>query len=95
MATPENKLAFDGWLGLRPGAGEHRPRIEIKKRYGLFINGGDFVAPEKEQAISILINPASRRKALARVAEAKRGLMLIKRCKCSARGVPFNSWGRR
>ena len=44
MATPENKLAFDGGWQYDP-APESTDHIKIKKRYGLFING-DFVKPE-------------------------------------------------
>ncbi len=44
MATPENKLAFDGGWEYAP-APESIDHIKLKKRYGLFIDG-DFVAPE-------------------------------------------------
>ena len=66
MATPENKLAFDGGWEYAP-APESIDHIEVKKRYGLFI-GGDFVAPEKGRYFDS-INPANEEK-LARVAIA-------------------------
>ena len=66
MATPENKLAFDGGWEYAP-APESIDHIELKKRYGLFI-GGDFIAPEKGRYFDS-INPANEEK-LARVAIA-------------------------
>ena len=66
MATPENKLAFDGGWEYAP-APESIDHIEVKKRYGLFI-GGDFIAPEKGRYFDS-INPANEEK-LARVAIA-------------------------
>ena len=38
MATPENKLAFDGGWEYDP-APESTDHVSIKKRYGLFIGG--------------------------------------------------------
>jgi aldehyde dehydrogenase (NAD+) len=66
MATPENKLAFDGGWSYDP-APEGTDHISLRKRYGLFI-GGEFVAPEKGRYFDS-INPATEEK-LARVAEA-------------------------
>ena len=66
MATPENKLAFDGGWEYAP-APESIDHVEVKKRYGLFI-GGDFIAPEKGRYFDS-INPANEEK-LARVAIA-------------------------
>ncbi len=66
MATPENKLAFDGGWQYSP-APESTDHVKIKKRYGLFI-GGDFVAPAKGSYFDT-INPATEKK-LSRVAEA-------------------------
>jgi aldehyde dehydrogenase (NAD+) len=66
MATPENKLAFDGGWEYAP-APESTDHIQVAKRYGLFING-DFVAPEKGRYFDT-INPANEEK-LSRVAEA-------------------------
>jgi aldehyde dehydrogenase (NAD+) len=66
MATPENKLAFDGGWEYAP-APESTDHISVKKRYGLFIDG-DFVAPEKGRYFDT-INPANEEK-LSRVAVA-------------------------
>jgi aldehyde dehydrogenase (NAD+) len=66
MAMPDNKLAFDGGWEYAP-APESTDHINIKKRYGLFING-EFVAPEKGKYFDT-INPATEEK-LSRVAEA-------------------------
>ncbi len=66
MATPENKLAFDGGWKYDP-APESTDHISLEKRYGLFI-GGEFVAPEKGRYFDS-VNPATEEK-LARVAEA-------------------------
>ncbi len=66
MATPENKLAFDGGWEYSP-APESTDHVHIKKRYGLFING-DFVSPEKGRYFDT-INPANEEK-LSRVADA-------------------------
>jgi aldehyde dehydrogenase (NAD+) len=68
MATPENKLAFDGGWEYAP-APESTDHISVKKRYGLFI-GGDFVAPEKGRYFDT-VNPANEEK-LARVAVASK-----------------------
>jgi aldehyde dehydrogenase (NAD+) len=66
MATPENKLAFDGGWVYDP-APESTDHISLKKRYGLYI-GGDFVAPQSGRYFDT-VNPASEER-LARVAEA-------------------------
>ena len=66
MAMPENKLAFDGGWEYAP-APESTDHINVKKRYGLFING-EFVAPEKGRYFDT-INPATEEK-LSRVAQA-------------------------
>ena len=66
MATPENKLAFDGGWEYAP-APESIEHAQIRKRYGLFIDG-DFVAPEQGRYFDS-VNPATEEK-LSRVAEA-------------------------
>ena len=66
MAMPENKLAFDGGWEYAP-APESTDHVNVKKRYGLFING-EFVAPEKGRYFDT-INPATEEK-LSRVAQA-------------------------
>ncbi len=66
MATPENKLAFDGGWDYAP-APESTDHVRIDKRYGLFING-EFVAPASRKYFDT-INPATEEK-LSRVAEA-------------------------
>ncbi len=66
MSTPDNKLAFDGGWEYAP-APESTDHVNIRKRYGLFING-EFVAPEKSKYFDT-INPATEQK-LSRVAEA-------------------------
>ena len=66
MATPENKLAFDGGWEYAP-APESTDHISIKKRYELFIDG-EFVKPESGKYFET-INPATEER-LSRVAEA-------------------------
>ncbi len=66
MATPENKLAFDGGWEYAP-APESTDHVSIEKRYGLFING-EFVAPQSGRYFDT-INPATEEK-LSRIAEA-------------------------
>ncbi len=88
MATPENKLAFDGGWEYDP-APESTDHIQVKKRYGLFING-DFVSPEKGRYFDT-INPATEEK-LARVAEAS-GADVDKAVK-AARDAYRTTWGR-
>ena len=88
MATPENKLAFDGGWEYDP-APESTDHISLKKRYGLFING-DFVAPEKGRYFDT-INPASEAK-LARVAEASSAD--VDKAVKAARDAYRTNWGR-
>jgi len=66
MATPENKLAFDGGWEYDP-APESTDHVSLKKRYGLFI-GGEFIAPQSGRYFDT-VNPANEEK-LARVADA-------------------------
>ena len=66
MATPQNKLAFDGGWEYDP-APESTDHVQVRKRYGLFINN-EFVAPEKGRYFDT-VNPATEEK-LSRVAEA-------------------------
>jgi aldehyde dehydrogenase (NAD+) len=66
MATPENKLAFDGGWEYAP-APESTDHVRIAKRYGLFIDN-EFVSPAKGRYFDT-INPATEEK-LSRVAEA-------------------------
>jgi aldehyde dehydrogenase (NAD+) len=66
MATPENKLAFEGGWEYSP-APESTDHIKVAKRYELFI-GGDFVKPESGKYFDT-INPATEER-LSRVAHA-------------------------
>lgn len=66
MATPENKLAFDGGWQYSP-APESTDHINVKTKYDLFI-GGEFVAPESGRHFDT-VNPATEER-LARVADA-------------------------
>jgi len=66
MATPENKLAFEGGWEYSP-APESTDHIKVAKKYGLFI-GGDFVAPASGKYFDT-INPATEER-LSRVALA-------------------------
>jgi len=66
MATPENKLAFDGGWEYSP-APESTDHIKVQKKYELFI-GGDFVKPESGKYFET-INPATEQR-LSRVALA-------------------------
>ena len=88
MATPENKLAFDGGWSYDP-APESTDHIRVKKRYGLFI-GGEFVAPEKGRYFDT-INPANEQK-LARVAAADAAD--VDKAVKSARKAYSGVWGR-
>jgi aldehyde dehydrogenase (NAD+) len=88
MATPENKLAFNGGWEYAP-APESTDHIKLKKRYGLFING-EFVAPEKGRYFDT-INPASEEK-LSRVAEA--GDADVDKAVKAARGAYRKTWSR-
>jgi aldehyde dehydrogenase (NAD+) len=66
MATPENKLAFDGGWQYSP-APESIDHINVKLKYDLFI-GGEFVAPESGRHFDT-VNPATEER-LAKVADA-------------------------
>ncbi|MDH4126608.1 MAG: aldehyde dehydrogenase family protein, partial [Gammaproteobacteria bacterium] len=69
MATPENKLAFDGGWQYSP-APESTDHVSIRKKYELFI-GGEFVAPVQGKYFDT-INPATEEK-LSRVGLASAG----------------------
>ncbi len=66
MATPQNKLAFDGGWEYSP-APESTEHAKVARRYELFI-GGDFVKPESGRYFET-INPATEDR-LSRVALA-------------------------
>ena len=66
MATPENKLAFDGGWQYSP-APESTDHINVKTKYDLFI-GGEFVAPESGRYFDT-VNPATEER-LAKLADA-------------------------
>lgn len=88
MATPENKLAFDGGWDYDP-APESTDHIRIDKRYGLFIDG-EFTAPGKGRYFDT-INPANEEK-LARVAKADEAD--VDRAVTAARKAYAGPWGR-
>ncbi|MDH5456185.1 MAG: aldehyde dehydrogenase family protein [Gammaproteobacteria bacterium] len=88
MATPENRLAFDGGWEYAP-APESTDHVSIEKRYGLFING-EFVAPQSGRYFDT-INPATEEK-LSRVAEAN-GADVDKAVE-AARDAYRNVWSR-
>jgi aldehyde dehydrogenase (NAD+) len=88
MATPENKLAFDGGWDYDP-APESTDHITLKKRYELYI-GGEFVAPEKGRYFDT-INPATEQK-LARVADASEAD--VDRAVRAARKAYTGAWSR-
>ena len=88
MATPENKLAFDGGWEYAP-APESTDHVRIDKRYGLFI-GGKFVAPENGRYFDS-INPATEEK-LSRVAEASDAD--VDKAVQAARRAYRGPWGR-
>jgi len=88
MATPENKLAFDGGWAYDP-APESTDHIKIESRYGLFING-DFVKPESGKYFDT-INPANEEK-LSRVADA--GQADVDKAVAAARAAYRGPWGR-
>lgn len=88
MATPENKLAFDGGWDYDP-APESTDHVHIKNRYGLFING-EFVAPEKGKYFDT-INPATEEK-LSRVAHGSEAD--VDKAVKAAREAYRTSWGR-
>lgn len=66
MATPENKLAFDGGWQYSP-APESIEHINLKTKYDLYI-GGEFVAPESGRYFDT-VNPATE-ECIAKVADA-------------------------
>ena len=88
MATPENKLAFDGGWRYDP-APESTDHIDVKSRYGLFI-GGDFVKPEKGKYFDT-VNPATEEK-LSRVADASQAD--VDKAVAAARAAYRGPWGR-
>ena len=88
MATPENKLAFDGGWEYSP-APESTDHIKVKKRYGLFI-GGDFIAPESGKYFDS-VNPATEEK-LSRVAMA--GESDVDRAVKAARKAYAGPWSK-
>ena len=88
MATPENKLAFDGGWEYAP-APESTDHIKVKKRYGLFIDG-DFIAPEKGRYFDT-INPANEEK-LSRVAKASQ--LDVDKAVKAARKAYAGPWSR-
>ena len=88
MATPENKLAFDGGWDYAP-APESTDHVKIDKRYGLFIDG-DFVAPASRRYYDT-INPATEEK-LSRVAEANEAD--VDRAVAAAREAYRKTWSK-
>ena len=88
MATPENKLAFAGGWEYDP-APESTDHVNIKGRYGHFING-DFVSPEKGKYFDT-VNPATEEK-LSRVAEGSAAD--VDKAVKAAREAYRTSWGR-
>lgn len=88
MATPENKLAFDGGWDYAP-APESTDHVRIKKRYGLFI-GGEFVAPVKKRYFDT-INPATEER-LSRVGDASAAD--VDRAVKAARSAYRNVWSK-
>ncbi len=88
MATPENKLAFDGGWEYDP-APESTDHINVAKRYGLFING-EFVSPENGRYFDT-INPATEEK-LSRVADASEAD--VDKAVRAAREAYRTTWGR-
>ena len=88
MATPENKLAFDGGWAYDP-APESTDHVSIKKRYGHFING-EFVAPENGKYFDT-VNPATEEK-LSRVAQGSDAD--VDKAVKAAREAYRTTWGR-
>ena len=88
MATSENKLAFDGGWKYDP-APESTDHINIKNRYGLFING-EFVKPEKGKYFDT-VNPATEEK-LSRVADASQAD--VDKAVAAAREAYRTTWGK-
>jgi aldehyde dehydrogenase (NAD+) len=88
MATPENKLAFDGGWEYAP-APESTDHVRIARRYGLFIDG-EFVAPASRRYFDT-INPATEEK-LSRVAEANEAD--VDRAVAAAREAYRKTWSK-
>jgi aldehyde dehydrogenase (NAD+) len=88
MATPENKLAFDGGWEYAP-APESTDHVKIAKRYGLFIDN-EFVSPEKGRYFDT-INPATEEE-LSRVGEA--GAADIDKAVRAAREAYRKTWSK-
>jgi aldehyde dehydrogenase (NAD+) len=88
MATPENKLAFDGGWEYAP-APESTDHIKVKKKYELFI-GGDFVKPESGKYFET-VNPATEER-LSRVALASEAD--VDRAVRAARKAYSSTWSR-
>jgi aldehyde dehydrogenase (NAD+) len=88
MATPENKLAFDGGWEYSP-APESTDHIKVAKKYELFI-GGDFVKPESGKYFDT-INPATEAR-LSRVALA--GAEDVDKAVKAARKAYSGPWSR-
>ena len=87
MATPENKLAFDGGWEYDP-APESTDHVRIAPRYGLFIDG-DFVRPEKGRYFDT-VNPATEEvmgQALAMEGYRQKVFLMTKVCARDYRGA--------
>ncbi len=87
MATPQNKLAFDGGWEYSP-APESTDHAKVARRYELFI-GGDFVKPESGRYLET-INPANEER-LSRVALANEA-DVDKAVKAARQG--YRTWSR-
>ncbi len=87
MATPQNKLAFDGGWEYSP-APESTDHAKVGRRYELFI-GGDFVKPESGRYFET-INPATEQR-LSRVALANEA-DVDKAVKAARQG--YRTWSR-
>jgi aldehyde dehydrogenase (NAD+) len=88
MATPENKLAFEGGWEYSP-APESTDHIKVAKKYELFI-GGDFVKPASGKYFDT-INPATEQR-LSRVALA--GQADVDKAVKAARKAYNGPWSR-
>jgi aldehyde dehydrogenase (NAD+) len=88
MATPENKLAFEGGWEYSP-APESTDHIKVEKKYDLFI-GGDFIKPESGRYFAT-INPATEKR-LSRVALA--GDADVDKAVKAARKAYNGAWSR-
>ncbi|MDJ0699298.1 MAG: aldehyde dehydrogenase family protein [Woeseiaceae bacterium] len=87
MATPQNKLAFDGGWEYSP-APESTDHAKVARRYELYI-GGDFVKPESGRYFET-INPATEER-LSRVALANEA-DVDKAVKAARHG--YRTWSR-